>query len=240
MSTIKKSILFILFISLSVTAFSQFGARVKYNLNTLSDFDSYIDANTNGNNDKIFASNIGVGLDYWFRLKKYRIEFLPEAHMGLKSSSTFDNKSTNTDFSYFGVNFNTQIYLFDLEGDCDCPTFSKQGPSLSKGIFFNVSPGVLYSTKEIANEVVDPTIKSNQLNFKIGLGIGYDIGISDLFTITPMFNYNLVPGLSFNELQNIGSIPTKPPVIDSSLNQLQFQLRFGFRPDYVKSYGRRR
>ncbi|MFT4536271.1 MAG: hypothetical protein ACI9P5_003647 [Saprospiraceae bacterium] len=240
MSTIKKSILFIVFLSVSVTVFSQFGARVKYNLNTLSGFDSYIDANTNGNNDKIFASSIGVGIDYWFRLKKYRIEFLPEAHMGLKSKSNFENNSTNTNFSYFGVNFNTQIYLFDLEGDCDCPTFSKQGPSLSKGVFINVSPGVLYNTKEIATELVDPTIKSNQINFKIGLGLGYDIGISNLFTITPMFNYNLAPGLLFNDLQNIGSIPTKPPVIESSLNQLQFQIRFGFRPDYVKSYGRRR
>ena len=240
MNILKKSILFIVFLSIASSAFSQFGARVKYNLNTLSGFDNYIDENTNGNNDKIFASNIGVGLDYWFRLKKYRIEFLPEVHMGLKSSSDFENRATNTSLSYFGLNFNSQIYIFDLEGDCDCPTFSKQGPSLSKGVFLNVSPGVLYNTKEIANELVEPTIKSNHLNFKIGIGVGYDIGINDLFTITPMFNYNLAPGLLFNDLQNIGNIPPTPPIIESSLNQLQFQIRFGFRPDYVKSYGRRR
>ena len=213
---------------------------MKYNLNTFSGFDNYIGENTNGNNDKIFASSIGVGLDYWFRLKKYRIEFLPEVHMGLKSSTSFENRGTITDLSYFGLNFNTQIYLFDLEGDCDCPTFSKQGPSLSKGIFFNVSPGLLYNTTEIATELVDPSINSNQLNFKIGLGVGYDIGISDLFTITPIFSYNIAPGLLFNDLQNIGNISPTPPIIESSLNQLQFQIRFGFRPDYVKSYGRRR
>ena len=240
MKMLKRSILSLVFLSISIMAIGQFGARVKYNLNTFSGFDNYIDENTSGNNDNIFASNIGVGLDYWFRLKKYRIEFLPEVHMGLKSSSTFESNATNTDFSYFGFNFNTQIYLFDLEGDCDCPTFSKQGPSISKGFFFNLSPGIIYNTKEITTEFVDPSVKTNQLNFKIGIGLGYDIGISDLFTITPMFNYNLAPGHEFNELQNIGNISPSTPVIESGLNQLEFQIRFGFRPDYVKSYGRRR
>jgi len=240
MSIVKKSIFLLLFISLSASAFSQFGARVKYNLNTLSGFDEYIEDNTTGNNDKIFASTIGVGLDYWFRLKNYRIEFLPEVHMGLKSSTSFEDNGAITDFSYFGFNFNTQIYLFDLKGDCDCPTFSKQGPTLSKGFFINLSPGILYNTKQISTELVDPSLKNDQLNFKIGLGIGYDIGISDLFTITPMINYNLAPGLLFGELQNVGDISPTPPIIESGLSQLQFQLRFGFRPDYVKSYGRRR
>ncbi len=239
MNTLKRSILSLVFLSVSIMAFGQFGARVKYNINTFSDFDKYIDENTSGNNDKIFASNIGVGLDYWFRLKKYRIEFLPEVHMGLKSSSSFESNATATDFSYFGFNFNTQIYLFDLEGDCDCPTFSKQGPSLSKGFFFNVSPGVIYNSLEITTELLDPAVKTDQVNFKIGIGIGYDIGISDLFTITPMFNYNLAPGLDFDGLHNIGNSSQFIPLIDSGLNQLQFQIRFGFRPDYVKSYGRR-
>jgi hypothetical protein len=224
---------------ISSSIYSQFGARVKYNLNTFSSFDEYIDQNTTGNNEKIFASNTGIGLDYWFRLKNYRVEFLPEIHLGLKTSNTYDIRATMTDFSSFGFNFNTQIYLFDLEGDCDCPTFSKQGPSLSKGLFFNFSPGVLYYTTAISNAVIDPTITNSEVAFKLGLGIGYDVGISDLFTITPMFNYNIAPGIQYDELEIIGSTPPEPTVIDSGLNQLQFQIRFGFRPDYVKSYGRR-
>ncbi len=241
MKILKKAIPVIIFCFIFTSVFSQFGARAKYNLNTFSGFDQYIDDHTTGSNDKIFSSSIGFGLDYWFRLKNYRIEFLPEAHMGLKTSSTFNSQGTITNLSYFGFNFNTQIYLFDLEGDCDCPTFSKQGPSLKKGFFFNVSPGLLLTNKDIANELLDPPISSSHLNFKIGLGVGYDIGISDLFTITPMVSYNLTPGMLFNDLRNIGFVsPSSPSVIESSMNQLEFQLRFGFRPDYVKSYGRRR
>lgn len=239
MQSIKKSLL-LLMLTFSVSyLFGQFGVRAKYNLNTLSGFDQYIEDNTTGNSDKIFASTLGVGADYWFRLKNYRIEFLPEVHIGLKSSTDFDSRNTSTSLSYYGFNFNTQVYIFDLTGDCDCPTFSKQGPSLSKGIFVNVSPGILFNSKEISNDLVDPAMNSNHLNFKIGLGVGYDIGISNLFTITPMVMYNLAPGLLFNDLQAIGNIEPAPPTIESGLNQLQFQIRFGFRPDYVKSYGRR-
>jgi len=240
----KNAIRFFLFAFIfmySTNAYSQFGVRGKYNVNSFSGFDNYIDSKVPGNNDKLFPSSIGLGLDYWFRLKNYRIEFLPEFHMGLKSESQI-TESTSSNLVYYGFNFNTQVYLFDLEGDCDCPTFSKQGPSLKKGFFFNVSPGVLFMNKELSTETSDPPFKSNHINFKIGVGVGYDIGISDLFTITPMVNYNIVPGVNFNELSNISnSTPTPDPeVIDSGFRQLQFQLRLGFRPDYVKSYGRRR
>lgn len=239
MNSLKTTILLLVFFVISSSLYSQFGVRTKYNINTFSGFDEYIDENTTGNNEKIFSANIGVGVDYWFRLKKYRIEFLPELHMGLKTSNTYENGANTTDFASLGFNFNTQVYLFDLEGDCDCPTFSKQGPSLSKGFFLNLSPGILYYTTNISDPLIDVDFANSEITFKIGVGVGYDIGISNLFTITPMFNYNLAPGVQFDELQIIGNISMDPPVIESGLNQLQFQLRFGFRPDYVKSYGRR-
>lgn len=238
MKYLFRLFLFAFLIINTTDAYAQFGLRTKYNINTFSGFDDYIDSKIVGNNEKVFPSTIGVGLDYWFRLKKYRVEFLPEVHMGLKSESQLTDNSV-ANLSYFGFNFNTQIYAFDLEGDCDCPTFSKQGPSLKKGFFFNVSPGVVYLNKELATETSDPPYTSSDVNFKIGVGVGYDIGISDLFTITPMVNYNIVPGVKFNELANISNPTPDPELIKSGLNQLQFQIRLGFRPDYVKSYGRR-
>lgn len=229
------------FLFCTSNADAQFGLRSKYNLNTFSEWDNYIDANVNGNTDELFNSTIGIGLDYWFRLKKYRIEFLPEVHMGLKTSSEIPNAGASANLSYYGFNFNSQIYIFDLEGDCDCPTFSKQGPSLNKGLFLNVSPGVLFSNKELSTETSDPPFSSSHLNFKIGVGVGYDIGITDLFTISPMVGYNIAPGAIFKELENIRTTPIEQPeVVKSNFNQIEFQIRFGFRPDYVKSYGRRR
>lgn len=238
MSPFIKHFVFAVLLFTVSHASAQFGVRAKYNINTFSDWDKFLDENTTGNIDKIFPSNIEIGVDYWFRLKNLRIEFMPEVAMGLKTSSTYSNVGAETNFSYFAFNMNTQIYAFDLKGDCDCPTFSKQGPSLNKGFFFNIAPGLLYNTKELSLETSDPSFKSNQVNLRIGIGAGFDIGISDLFTITPSVMYNITPGVAFDDLSNIQSVAVDES-ITSGLNQIQIQLRFGFRPDYVKSYGRR-
>ena len=220
---------------------AQFGLRAKYNINSFSDWDTYLQQNVNGQTDEIFPSNLELGVDYWFRLKNQRIEFMPEIAMGLKTNSTYLNAGSEMSFSYFAFNFNTQIYAFDFTGDCDCPTFSKQGPSLNKGFFFAISPGLIYNTKEISLEVVDPsTYDSSQVNLRLGIGAGYDIGFSDLFTITPSILYNIAPGIAFDDLSRIGSGLPEGESITTGLNQIQIQLRFGFRPDYVKSYGRGR
>lgn len=238
MNPYLKYFVFVVFLFSVTHASSQFGVRVKYNMNTFSDWDQFLEENTTGNIDKIFPSTIELGVDYWFRLKKLRIEFMPEVAMGLKTKSRYESIGAETDLSYFAFNLNTQIYAFDLTGDCDCPTFSKQGPSLKKGFFFNIAPGLLLNTKEISLETSDPSSKSSQVNLRIGVGVGYDIGISNLFTITPSVMYNLAPGIAFDELSIINSSAQES--IDSGLNQIQLQLRFGFRPDYVKSYGRGR
>ncbi len=237
MNPILKNFVLLLLLFVVTDATAQFGVRAKYNLNTFSEWDDYIDQNINGSADKIFPSNIEVGVDYWFRLKNHRIEFMPEVAMGLKTNSSISGES-GVDFSYFAFNFNTQIYVFDLEGDCDCPTFSKQGPSLNKGFFFAISPGILYNKKEITVGPNGSAIGSNQTNLRIGVGAGFDIGFSDLFTISPSIMYNLAPGLNFSSLSAAHAASADP--ITSGLNQIQFQLRFGFRPDYVKSYGRGR
>jgi len=228
-------------ILITTDASGQFGLRAKYNTNNYAGWNNFVEAVSNVSNDKLFASNLEFGADYWFRLKDYRVEFLPEAFVGLKSSSTLENGAINNEFSYVGINFNTQLYLFDLKGDCDCPTFSKQGPTIEKGLFFNIAPGLIYGATSYSDaSTVDP-LTNNNINFRIGVGVGFDIGISDLFTITPMVNYNIAPGITYNALEQVAS----PAIIDhngikSELSQLQFALRLGFRPDYAKSYGRRR
>lgn len=241
MSPYFKYFVLTIFLFCMVDASAQFGVRAKYNVNSFSNWDSYLDQNSTGNVDKIFPSNFEVGVDYWFRLKNHRIEFMPEVAMGLKTTSTYSSLNAEMSFSYFAFNLNTQIYAFDLKGDCDCPTFSKQGPSLNKGFFFNIAPGLIYNTKEFDQEVtLLPPAKSNQVNLRIGVGAGFDIGISNLFTITPSIMYNIAPSLNFTDLGFLNITSSDAELLTSGLNQIQFQLRFGFRPDYVKSYGRGR
>jgi len=239
MNSIFKNFVLVILLFTITDASAQFGIRAKYNLNSFSEWDNWLDESTTGDIDKIFPTTIELGVDYWFRLKNHRIEFMPELAMGLKTNSTYSNLGADADFSYFAFILNTQIYAFDLTGDCDCPTFSKQGPSLKKGFFFNIAPGLIYNTKELnlENTMIPPT-ETNQINLRLGVGVGYDIGFSDLFTITPSIMYNIAPGIKFDALDFFN--PTSSARPTSGLNQIQFQLRFGFRPDYVKSYGRGR
>lgn len=219
------------------TVDAQFGVRGKYNINTFGDWNFQLENVNDNTNNKVFPASIEIGVDYWFRLKTYRVEFMPEVLIGLKSTTTFNNQS-ESDFGYFGLNFGTQFYPFDFEGDCDCPTFSKQGPTFEKGFFFSFTPGVIYSTKNVLPLGNGEQLSENAINFRLGIGVGYDIGISDLFTISPSFSYNVSPSHNF---ENIDAISPQPEGgVSSSWNHLMFQLRLGFRPDYKSNnFGRR-
>ena len=231
MQSLAKTFMLLLFTLVITEASAQFGVRAKYNLNSFSNWDTFLEQNVPGEVDKIFPSNIEIGVDYWFRLKNYRVEFMPEIAMGLKTSSTYSAVGAETSFSYFAFNLNTQLYIFDLQGDCDCPTFSKQGPSLNKGFFFTIAPGLIYNTKEFSMETIDPSQESSQVNLRLGVGAGYDIGINDLITITPSIHYNIASGIDYIELMNLNPTGSNTELTTSGLNQMQFQLRFGFRPD---------
>ena len=233
MQLIRKLILLICFIAIGQSIAGQVGARVKYNFNNFSDWQGF--TNDNGQEIDFFPTNIEVGIDYWFRLKNYRLEFTPEISYGLSSSTDVGVRSS--DFSYFSFLFNTQIYAFDFAGDCDCPTFSKQGPTLNKGLFFNLAPGLMYSLNDVTEENLE-LYENTSISFRLGLGLGYDIGVNDLITITPMVSYFVNTSLGHQPVSRLltGNI-SDPEIQDSGLNQLQFQIRVGFRPDYVKSYG---
>ncbi len=129
-----------------------------------------------------------VGLDYWFRLKNKRVEFFPTL-----SYSAFDQSSNNSnmDVRLLGFHFNTNFYLFDFEGDCDCPTWSKQGGILEKGFFLQLSPGITNFDVKVKDE---NSIDGETVTFfDIGIGAGLDLGFSDFITITPLIRFHLSP-----------------------------------------------
>ena len=136
-----------------------------------------------------------VGVDYWFRLKNLRVEFLPEARLS-RTVSRFDtenNGNFSVDLNRFYFNFNTHIYPFDFKGDCDCPTWSKEGPTLKKGLFIRLSPGAMYRSATDGVELDTPGYTS-ALRMTMGAGLGFDIGISDFLTITPLAEHRWYQG----------------------------------------------
>ncbi|MEM1217192.1 MAG: hypothetical protein AAGJ82_15965, partial [Bacteroidota bacterium] len=128
--------------------------------------------------------------------------------------------------------FNTNFYVLDFEGDCDCPTFSKQGPGLQKGLFLQLSPGWSYFSQTLNDNLFGVQVTDNISAFNFGLGLGLDLGLSDLVTITPQVGFRYYPSVEWPALGDESPIilPTEIQA-ESSLQQLTAGLRLGIRLD---------
>ena len=170
-------------------------------------------------------TGIGFGLDYWFRLKQKRIEFLPTIY--------YINYGGDHKIQNYGFQFRATIYPFDLAGDCNCPTFSKENELLKKGFFLRLSPGI-----GIIKADADPNISHEELGEidnvvpEISFGAGLDIGISNLITITPELRYRYIfPSEHYG--------PANNRVRMGDVRMFEPALRVGFRFD-EKNYGFKR
>ena len=169
------------------------------------------------NNEPYPMAGWEVGLDYWFRLKKRRIEFAPAL-----SYSRFQKNFElgNLDHSAIGFHLNTDFYVLDLAGDCNCPTFSKDGSFFSKGFFIELSPGVSVVSNQVQyTGPISEGQDGTEVAFGGAVGVGLDLGFSDLFTITPMLRLHYYPDFDWDHDLN-------PANLDSDLKQLFLGLRF--------------
>lgn len=217
------------FLLVSSSLWCQFGAVAKYQTNTNKNWDKATDVS-------LFKNTLELGVNYWFRLKNKRVEFLPEVSY-LKGSNS--NLNT-TNFSLSAaertaiyLNFNTQIYPLDFDGDCNCPTFSKDGDLLKKGFYWLISPGIGYHN--VSSTLEGNTLENNgQIKPRIGLGAGLDIGIADILTISPFISYNLDLGPELKDLEKGDNAYFD---ISENIRSYHIGLRLMFRPDYVKGQG---
>ncbi len=150
-------------------------------------------------NNKLFPTLLGVGVDYWFRLKNYRLEFLPALHAQYAHERIQLDQSTSGQLTWLITEFvpGVQFYPLDFKNDCNCPTFSKQGEFFKKGFFITLAPGVAYSALTGKQTQVG-SIHEFLLFGRAGAGI--DIGISDLLTLSPSVNYQISEALDWRAL----------------------------------------
>ncbi len=206
-----------------ISAHAQLGINFRYqNMNP-----SLWKEQANINN--LFASNYELGLDYWLRLKNYRIEFMPELFASRSGTNT---QNINYSFQSVGIAANTNFYIFDFIGDCNCPTFSKDGNFFSKGFFLSLAPILEYQQKQLKFDFENNKF-DNDLNFAFSIGAGLDIGILDLITISPFVRYKMFPSISWNGFAEAHSLVNQTDK-SYNINYLQLGLRLGFRPDYIR------
>ncbi len=113
-----------------------------------------------------------LGLAYWTRLKNKRIEFYPSIFWQHLSST--NDSPVAIQENDFGSRIWIVAYPFDFGSDCNCPTFSKQNELLKKGFFMQLSPEYIFTDNG---------------DFSINAGMGLDIGITNLLTVSPSLNY---------------------------------------------------
>ena len=237
----KLSLLVVFFISFQIITSAQFGISVAYKPIDAPNWESIIaqhkDSEPSGFSIDPLSQGIHFGVDYWFRLKNHRVEFLPELSIArftrIWAKETINDQITS---NFLGLHFNTNIYIFDLKGDCDCPTFSKDGNDIAKGLFFQLSPGINY----IANAYKDATStqKANDIVPSFGIGIGVDFGLSDFLTITPMFKYQWYFNAEWDGLNEYFNTPF--PIDESfntnTINQTFIGVHIGLRFDELNGY----
>ncbi len=241
------SILFTLVFFANV-ALAQFGITGRYHLNDAPNWVP-LSQNDSSTDEKYLGNGWSAGVDYWLRFKNYRVEFLPELNYSQFEYNDQTGYINPADFSnrFFSFFLNTNFYLFDFAGDCNCPTFSKQGQFLKKGFFVQVSPGVTYLQGKVVFE--NPifhdikeykTFESTSLAASIGAGAGLDIGISDFVTFSPMLSLRYFPNAKWESLsQNAAPVIYELASTESTIWQWSAGARLGFRFDYQSS-GRRR
>lgn len=230
-------------LGLAAVAEAQVGASGFYVSNQADGWTSTVMDNAGDPVATLPGAGWQAGIDYWFRLKKKRVEFLPTLAYGQAEQQVVSSGSATSDplfatrqASFF---FHTQLYLLDFGSDCDCPTFSKDGNSLKKGLFLQLSPGVSYFSFSAENYPV--ALDDRHVAPGIGAGLGLDLGFSDFLTVTPLFRATYFPSTTWEGLSGNGTDVIHVPGVsdETSLWQYQVGLRVGFRPDERRRRWRR-
>ena len=206
---------------------AQVGLNLGYKYNQAQDWQI---SNNSSTENALIGDGYSIGVDYWIPMKLYRIDFLPEVNFTQLESVEVYDLDAQFKQQWFSFFLNTNFYLFDLEGDCDCPTFSKTGNFFEKGFFVQASPGVSYFTQSV--DFNETSFESETIAYSIGIGLGIDIGISDFFTITPMAGYRYHFPSNWDSLEAASAeLPIDLSItgFESDVRQLYAGLRLGFR-----------
>lgn len=216
-----KQVLLTLCFFLPVLLSAQFGVTGAYSINQLTE-------SGGGELPADFGFSVDNGyeaqLHYWFRLPKRRIEFQPTLYFSSADANGFVPVNR---FREIGFQFETNVYIFDLAEDCDCPTFGKQGPQIQKGFFLQLSPGIASRGLTYPDGETDQSI-----TFVYGAGLGLDIGITNLLTVTPIATFRTGQGPFGDRVITTEDGSTFET--DTGLTAFQLGVQVAFRLDYKR------
>ncbi len=230
----KKYLIIIALFICSHSLFAQFGINAGLRTNGETNWQYFSDQ------DDFLKTGFKVGIEYWFRLKKVRVEFTPELNFSqFKSDITSPLGDVfNLKSNIYGLHLNTNIYPLNFKDDCNCPTFKKDGQVIEKGFHFILSPGVNYFDLTINKD----SYKTSDIVFSAGLGVGLDVGLTDYLTVTPLVMYHRYFEADWEDLDKALNYLDELPAdasTNTSFNQFFFGAKVSIRLDEMNKYGYR-
>jgi len=208
--------------------YGQFGINIRYLSN---DFNEWSDLTREFSGGPLWDNNLEFAVDYWFRPNEIRTEYYIEANVGF-ANTDFTNSSLGSrhnDLKSFGLGIRSHVYIFDFKGDCDCPTFKKEGGLFKKGFFLQYGVGA-----GLWNKTAESGSNDNNVAVDLHLGAGIDIGISDLLTITPYASYHYLPNVNYTGLIESYDLTDIDGNNSTYVTRFRVGLRIGFRPDFLQ------
>jgi hypothetical protein len=167
-----------------------------------------------------------LGLEYALPIKQLRMELVPG--LALSRLSTPEILGINTTSTGYSAHLLWRIYPFDLQGDCNCPTFSRQGNLLQKGIWLAALGGVTAMDNRINFDLLQGVSVRRTLNVLVGVQAGIDLGLSERLTLSPFLGYNYLPDVAWPELSTLlaPELLVTAPAVESAVSTIQLGVRF--------------
>jgi hypothetical protein len=222
---------FFLFFSAGLAS-AQIGINASYRYNNAPDWQFV--AAAGGGEQRLLNDGYSIGLDYWLPLKAVRIDLVPELNFSRFRTTPLpfpalelDGSLTQNWYSFF---LHANIYFLNLDGDCDCPTFSKSGGLLEKGLFLQLSPGISY----LQQEAIAPERQESSQSWapSLGAALGLDLGLSDFVTLSPMVGFRYFLPADWASARLLDALDTQTGSLKderSDIRQVYVGLRLGVR-----------
>ncbi len=228
----KNFILAFCLLGMSMHSYAQFGVSARYSTNSYG-FWSELTEGINGTS--LWDNNMEFAIDYKFRRPgEKRVELFLEGKFLSNSTSMISPGGNDRIFNMkgFGLGLNTNVYFLDLNGDCDCPTFGKEGGLVKKGLYLQFNTAVSFWDKEA--EFFSNTNDSSLL-LDVGVGLGLDIGISNLLTISPLATISYYPLATWERFAlEQGILDQANPNSKTTISMFKIGVRIGLHPDFIK------
>lgn len=173
---------------------------------------------SNGMQNYAAGDGFQASLGYLFPLSQVNLKTGPELSFG--HYERLYGEPARSRHETYSLNWTSVAYPFDIQGKCDCPTFSKPGNTFSKGLFLQFSPGAWYRRSTYSDGAANSD-SSQGLTWLAGGGLGLDIGIQENLTFSPFLLY-------FHGWDSRGGLPTGTQADQRVVRQFSAGFRVGF------------